>query len=178
MSYLIVDAETALTEVPTREDGTVYPFVMLTPAQTVLADTRTELVATLIGGYDQHPEGEDGDDAALLDRYRFAVQVAGAHQQVLAAEATEAGTFNPAVEKEETLTAIFSPRDERVLTPREWSHPVTLVLVAFDYAPYTGVDRPTGNVLWLDPHTETSLLEGLAGLGALTVVTAPETVQD
>jgi hypothetical protein len=74
--------------------------------------------------------------------------------------------FDPKNESEDVLT-LFTPRDEKLDEFPEWSYPVPLVLVASGYALYTATARPSGNVLWIDPYTETTYLDGLVGAGLL-----------
>lgn len=154
-------------EMPVREDGTQYPFRVALDDLVILADTRTEAVGHLIEGYAALPADEEGDEEALYERYRSAVGIANAHQGALAAAAAEKGTFDPAAENENTLTALFTGRDEKLDEFAEWSHHVPLVLVASGYAPYTNSPRPTGNVLWIDPFTETTYLDTLATAGLI-----------
>jgi hypothetical protein len=164
-------------EMPLREDGTQYPFRAALDDLVILADTRTEVIGHLIEGYAELPEGEAGDEEALFARYNSAVAIANMQQGVLAAEAAEQGIFDPATEQqvtfdpqnesEDVLTALFTPRDEKLDEFAEWTHPVPLVLVASGYAPYTATVRPTGNVQWIDPYTETTYLDGLVGAGLL-----------
>ena len=75
------------------------------------------------------------------------------------------GDFDPEVESEAVLTAIFAEKDQAVLDIEEWDHKMPLFLIATDYAPYTKVPAPKGNVLWIDPATELTLLLSLQALG-------------
>lgn len=152
---------------PVREDGTAYPFALAWQDRAVLADTRTELTAEIIEGYAELPEGEEGDTEALYARYRTSVQIANTIQQVLAANATEEGTFDPSLQSEDVLTAIFTDRSEKIDEITDWTHDVPLVLLATEYAPYVTAVRPTGNVLFVDPYTETTFLESLSNLGVV-----------
>lgn len=152
-------------QLPAREDGSQYPFALAFGDKVVLAETRTELTAEVIDGYADIQDGEEGDGEALWARYNAAVHFATTLQQVLAANAVEAGTFDPSQESEDTLTALFTPRSEKIDEISEWKGAVPLVLVASNYAPYTGSAKPAGNVMWIDPYTETTFLEGLDSLG-------------
>lgn len=152
-------------QLPTREDGTQYPFALAFDDRVILAETRTELTAEVIEGYADIEDGEEGDGEALWARYNAAVHFATTLQQVLAANAVEEGTFDPSQESEDTLTALFTPRSEKIDEISEWRGTVPLVLVASSYAPYTGSTRPAGNVKWIDPYTETTFLNGLHELG-------------
>lgn len=151
---------------PLREDGTAYPFALAWDDRAVLAETRTELTAELIEGYADLPKTEEGDTEALYARYRAAVHIANSLQQVLAAKATEEGTFDPSLQSEDTLTALFTDRAEKIDEIAEWTNKdVPLVLVATEYAPYATATKPTGNVLWVNPFTETTFLDSLSTLG-------------
>jgi hypothetical protein len=163
-----ITIEGALPEtLPVREDGTPFPFALAWEDRAVLADTRTELTAELIEGYAELPETEEGDAEALFARYRTSVQIANTLQQVLAANATEEGTFDPSLESEDVLTALFTDRAEKIDEIADWAHAVPLVLMATEYAPYGTATKPTGNVLWVDPFTETTFLQTLSELGVV-----------
>jgi hypothetical protein len=78
--------------------------------------------------------------------------IANTLQQVLAANATEEGTFDPSLQSEDVLTAIFADRGEKIDEITEWAHAdVPLVSVATEYAPYGTSVKPAGNVLWGRP---------------------------
>lgn len=162
-----ITLEGALPEtLPVREDGTPFPFVLAWEDKAVLAETRTELTAELIEGYADLPETEEGDTEALYARYRTSVQIANTLQQVLAAHAAEQGTFDPSTQSEDVLTAIFTDRSEKIDEIAEWTNKdVPLVLVATEYAPYATATKPSGNVLWVDPFTETTFLQTLSDIG-------------
>ncbi|QOD05712.1 hypothetical protein [Pseudarthrobacter sp. BIM B-2242] len=147
-----------------------FPFAISFNDSTVFASTRTELTAQLIEGYAEIPEGEAGNEKALLVRYRSAVDIANTTQGLVAGQASESGQFDPATETEDTLTALFTDKDQKIDEIAEWTHKVPLVLVASGYAPYNSTPRPTGNVLWLDPYTETTYLESLAEIGLIELL--------
>lgn len=147
-----------------------FPFAISFNDTTVFADTRTELTSQLIEGYAEIPDGEAGDEQALLARYRSVVDIANTTQGLVAGQAAESGQFDPATETEDTLTAMFTDKDQKIDEIAEWNHKVPLVLVASGYAPYNSTPRPTGNVLWLDPFTETTYLETLAEIGLIELM--------
>ncbi|WP_026535900.1 hypothetical protein [Arthrobacter sp. H14] len=165
MSTLIIEGP--LEQLPVREDGSPYPFSLTQQNQAIFADTRTELTGHLIEGYANLPGGEEGDTEALYIRYQSAVAVANALQPVLAGDATNNGTFDPSVESEDTLTALFADRSEKIDDVGSWDHEVPLVLVATDFAPYTSAPKPEGNVLLVNPYTETTYLDSLSELGVV-----------
>lgn len=148
-------------------DGEAFPFAMAFNDAVVLAETRSELTAELIEGYAEIPETEAGNEQALIARYLSCVDIANTTQGLVAGQAAEAGTFDAAAETEDALTALFTDKAEKIDEITEWSHKVPLVLVASGYAPYTSTPRPAGNVLWLDPFTETTYLDSLANTGLI-----------
>lgn len=147
-----------------------FPFAISFNDSAVFADTRTELTSELIEGYAEIPEGEAGDEQALIARYRSAVDIANATQGLIAGQASESGQFDQTTETEDVLTALFTEKDQKIDEIAEWNHSVPLVLVASGYAPYNSTPRPTGNVLWLDPFTETTYLQTLAEIGLIELV--------
>jgi len=142
------------------------------------ANTLTEMIGHLIPGYTDL----ENDDATLA-RYTCAALTVAQIQQLAAAQATDAGTFDPEHADEPTLTAIFASRTaaappHTALTPRpldlpelglplQWTCPVPLFLTSTDYAPYTDLPRPTGNVFWVDPANEHTFLTTLAAIGVI-----------
>lgn len=152
---------------PVRDDGTNFPFAALLEDSIILSDSRTGILASLIEGYGDIPENDEGDQEALVARYEFSVATADLHQQIIAAEKLNSGEFDHTVEDEETLTSIFTSRRERLPEMTRWDHSVPLVLVGTDYAPYTSLVRPEGNVMWVEPYNETLFLNSLEGLGLL-----------
>ena len=144
------------------------------------ANTLTELIGHLIPGYTDLE-----DDDATLARYTSAALTVAQIQQLAAAQATDVGTFDPEHADESTLTAIFASRTvaappHSALTPRplnlpelglplQWTCPVPLYLTSTDYAPYTDLPRPTGNVYWVDPATEHTFLATLAAIGVIAL---------
>ncbi|MCU6480546.1 hypothetical protein [Arthrobacter sp. A2-55] len=169
MATLTLDADTdQLTA--THPDGGTFEFGMMIDRAVTLADTRTELVEQLIDGYAELPDTDEGDAKAFELRYVAAVQVANAEQELLLAQATNSGMFDPSLESEDTLTAFFTPRNERLDDIASWDHDQPLVLVTTSYIPYTTQAPPSGNVRWVDPRTETTFLDTLGALGAITLL--------
>jgi hypothetical protein len=176
MASIILEGELPDT-MPTREDGNPFPFAMAYQDRAVLADTRTELVADLIEGYAEIPDTEEGNADALVARFETGVHVADQFQQIIAAQHVEEGRFDTKVESEDTLTAIFTPRREKLGEIAPWDHVVPLVLISTDYAPFTEVPAPEGNIRWVNPYTETTFLDTMAELGVIELfVNESETV--
>lgn len=149
-------------QIPTREDGTPYPFAMAANNNVMLAETRTELVESLIIGYDQLGVDEASTDERLWLRYQSLVAFGNAFQGALAAAAQEAGDFDMSNESEDVVTALMLPKDQKIDEIARWDHKVPLVLLASNYAPYMSSPLPEGeNVIVLDPINETTYLDSL-----------------
>ena len=158
---------------PPHEGGEPRPVVLLhNEVGTTYADTATELVGVLIPGYDAIPAETGGDtpasdadhDTALGMRYDQAVQTVTVLQESHLAAATLNGDFDPEVASEDTLTTMLGGKTV-VFTGAEWPEAVPLYLIATDYAPFTDVPRPAGNVVYLDPSMETAYLISLHEVG-------------
>lgn len=134
------------------------PFAMLHNGGDDLstADTRTELCAALIDGY------TDLDDtAATQARIRYTLDC-----QVRLQAHLVANHADPI--DDDHLDLLLGPRaDQPVLT--EWNHPVPLVCITSFYSPWADTPAPTGNIIWLDPTDETTLLETLHATGVIAV---------
>ncbi len=150
-------------------DGTPWKYALTRGPQTILADSPTVLLGHLIEGYDEIPDDEEGDDQALVSRVEQAVLVCSMVQAMLCADATAEGNFNPENESEATLTALLGDRTIPVLNIDKWEHPVPLVVLTTDYAPYSTHAPPAGNVMWIDPSDEAIFLQSLAGLGIINL---------
>jgi hypothetical protein len=164
MTTAVLSAAPLPEVLPVHEDGTPFAFAAFLGENIIMGDSRTDIVAGIIDGYGDIPDTEEGHLEALVARYEFAVGTADIHQQIIAAEKLNSGEFDHTVEDEGILTSIFSSRRERQPEMASWDHPVPLVLVGTDYAPYTTLPRPEGNVQWIDPYNETTLLASLAAL--------------
>ena len=154
----------------TKDDGTKWRFVMTRNGKTVMADTRTELVGCLIPGYDALPHDEDGDEAALVERFKQAVVTADFIQQFIAGCAVNDGDFDFEEASQLELTAFLTPRLEHptdLLGITHWEHHIPLVLVTTSFAPYADRTPPSGNVVWIDPTNETTYLDSMDALGQL-----------
>jgi hypothetical protein len=172
MTTTVLSSSQLPETLPVREDGTSFQFAALLEGTLIMGDSRSDIVAGLIDGYGDIPHTEDGHKEALVARYEFAVAAANMHQQIIAAEKLNSNEFDHTLEDEETLTSIFSSRRERLPEIARWEHNVPLVLVGTDYAPYTSLVRPEGNVQWIEPYDEKLLLDSLATLGLLELHTS------
>lgn len=144
-------------------------FALLVDGHTLYAHTVTELVAALIPGY--CPQDHD---VALEQRWRLAVLRANALQADLAVKHVERDLHIMGRLDEEQLTALFASRAEVPPVPPVWDCPIPLVLIATDFDPYTDTPAPDGNVIWLDPADERSLLMSLSAAGDMAFYTRDE----
>ncbi|MFE6966790.1 hypothetical protein ACFVAJ_16900 [Agromyces sp. NPDC057679] len=147
---------------PARTDGTSWPYVLNTNDHAVYADSVTEIVAALIEGYADVEDSYRGDVDAWMRRVVAAGELAEkAQAQAIAA----VELFDLAAASEDVATALLAPRG--VATNQfagNWGGPVPLILVSTDYAPYTDVPLPTGDVTFLDPTNEQTFVNSYAEL--------------
>ncbi|WP_159599117.1 hypothetical protein [Agromyces humi] len=154
-----------------KDDGTPWPFALNTGDRTVYADTLTDLAAELIPGYAELPDSYDGDVDAFIARVHAASMIANRSQAQLIA-ATE--WFDLAAANEEVATALLAPRGQATNQyAGNWDGPVPLVLVSTDYAPYTDVPLPTGDVSFIDPTDEQTFIHSLADLYGYDLMVHP-----
>jgi hypothetical protein len=155
---------------PTHPDGSAYHFEMLFDggAWRAYADEPADLLAELIPGYDLLPSPVDRAAA----RVGYAVRAQVAVQAQLTVERDLAGC----ADAERDL--LLAPRD----TPpavQVWRAPVPLVLVRSFYRPAgpapTPVEEPPGQIWWIDPADEVTLLSSLHRVGDITLAVADAT---
>lgn len=148
-------------------DGTPWKYALIRGDDTVLANEPGAIIGHLIDGYDEIADDEEGDDEALLRRVEESVVICSMVQAMLCVEATGEGTFDPAEESEDVLTALLGDRTVPVLYVDEWTHEVPLVVLTTDYDPYTTHLAPRGNVWFIDPADEAVFLHSLARIGII-----------
>jgi hypothetical protein len=144
---------------PRRPDGHPFTFELIYAdgRWRAYAETTSELLAFLIPGYDQL----EGPAERLQARIRYAVDVQVALQARLAAH----GDLRGCAPDQQAL--LLGSRDQPPVIER-WSAPVPLLLITSFYQPAGPHVRPVedgGEVWWLDPDDEWSLLESLAAAG-------------
>ena len=144
-------------------------FALFIDGETIYSHTVSELLTALVAGY------SDDHDVALEQRWRLAVVRANALQADLAVRAVEENHHLMGRLSEEQLTALFSSRAEVIDAPATWDCTIPLVLIATDYEPYTDRPAPQGNVHWIDPADERSLLLSLTAAGDLAFFTREDT---
>lgn len=171
-------------EHPAHPDGGPWPFFMVHGDKATWADTRTELISALIDGYEDLPETPEGFEAAFDLRYAQAITLASDVQASMMAHAVESGavdlgdlTSTPVGDEQfqALLTERTIPFDPRgtVLDTGDgpvWDCEIPLVLIATDYAPFSGRPLPTGRVAFVDPSTETAYLDSLQAFGRVLVL--------
>lgn len=167
MSYHIVENYTGKEPLPVREDGEKWTHALLSEGALFLADTASELIDIAIEeGYGQIPEGEEGDEQALLARLNIAIEYARMIQlDHMKKYVEEHQSFDDV--PEDVIHAATTPRSQPIpLDTPTWTGPFALVAIATDYDPYRkGVKVPKGEVILVDPFTETTLLQTLAAAG-------------
>lgn len=147
---------------PARPDGQPYPYELITPAWRGYADDFAGLASLLLDGYGEPGTEEERQEARL--RYAADVQVP------IQADLAAGKELQECSEQEKDV--LLAPRD----TPpavREWRAPVPLVLVTTFYQPHGDLPRPDvsgpGQIMWIDPGSDESLLVSLHQAGWITV---------
>ncbi|TYB64377.1 hypothetical protein FXF51_21940 [Nonomuraea sp. PA05] len=133
---------------PMKADGSEYTYEVVDGWWRIYGDEHAELIAELIPSY----------SGTLEDREAFARAAAARLQATLAAEGPFGGCT--AAERE----AILADR-ARPPSAGHWSAAVPLVLVTTHCPP----PRPTGNIVWIDPTDESTLLSTLGQAGFVQV---------
>jgi len=153
-----------------NNDGERWQYAVATDRGTIFADSATGILGVLIPGYADIPQSTEGDQQATVARWEFAAQVAQMVQERVAGEAEAEGLWDSEAADEDVLTPLFQPKDQPVEDLPMWAHPVPLVLIWTDYSPYTERLAPRGNVWWIDPSDELSLLKTLHEVDVLSLM--------
>ncbi|SLN02310.1 hypothetical protein FM103_11840 [Corynebacterium xerosis] len=104
----------------------------------------------------------------FLMRLEQAIVIATAVQESIVAAAVHRRDLDEATE-EEVWSALLAER-ESVDPGVRWEHQVPLVLVSSLFAPYAEKDQPIGNIAWIDPTDDVTMLESLQGLGVIELL--------
>jgi len=155
--------------IPSHDDDTPYRFEMIFDGDSrrAYADTWTELVEALIGGYADADSSEKADEMRLLYAVRTQVELQAA---------ICAGVVGYKLTDRETEVLL----GDRHSQPRVgmWRSQVPLVLVTSYYQPDGEIDRPIGrppngeadsNLIWLDPTDEQTLIASIDAIGVVSV---------
>lgn len=127
--------------------------------------TASEAVVAIVGpSYADLPDTDEGHDEALrvrTDSLIAVIQIAQAAALADHGVDDPAGTFT-----EPELNTLLG---DRAAFPEvdAWSHEVPLMLLATHFHPYSDADAPSGNVMLLDPVTETTYADAMVALGLL-----------
>jgi hypothetical protein len=156
-------------ESPRKADGTLYRWAICFDSFEALAysDSLGDLVAVLLG-----PSYADlSPDDQLAARIRYANS-----QQVWVQALMNANErFDISSATPEEYAVLMGSRDTQPALP-EWSSQVPLVLLTTGYEPHTSVPQPQavgkGDIIWLDPVSEESLLTTLHTVEAIQFATS------
>lgn len=150
---------------PSLTDPEAGLFSLRIGDRTVQADRNDELLAAVIG-----PEylEEDDPEVLFLMRLEQAIVIATAVQESIVAAAMQRHDLDETTE-EDVWTALLAER-ETVDPGVRWEHRVPLVLVTSLFAPYAKRDQPIGNIAWVDPTDDVTMLESLQGLGVIELL--------
>lgn len=148
-------------EVPIKANGDLYTYEMICDGLNtrVYADTPDELVAALIDGY-----AELDTDQAAQARLEYAVT-----QQVRIQATLPGLEYNLAELDQNDRDVILGSRATPPIIQR-WDHTIPLVLVTTFYDRYHGeLPTPDGNIIWLDPTDDLTLITTLAKCGQIHI---------
>ena len=159
------------------DTGRFYRYAMVTgDGRAVYGQTWRDLCVALIDGYGEDAireeltaEGVTADD--LEQRFRiesatirvmYALKTQVWLQVWLKAEHQTEVDALPA----EKRAALEGSREQQP-DITEWNEAVPLVLVQYQYKPYGPKPKPEGNIIWINPFTDESLLRTLHAAGEL-----------
>lgn len=131
----------------------------------VRADRNDELLAAIIG--EDYLEEQDREVLFLM-RLEKAIVIATAVQESIIATAVQRHEMDEDTD-EDTWTTLLAER-ETVDPGVRWKAPVPLVLVASLFAPWTERERPAGNVVWIDPTDDITMLDSLQETGLIEII--------
>lgn len=150
--------------------------MVLHDGSTVYADTATEVLEEMLPGY-----GSLDEAAQFGARTRHARRVAEFIQRLQIDRAVAAGLFDEADPQLAALVHILTTDKALSLTlelpdaPGEvadWLPVVPLLLLTTSYAPHTEYPPIGGNVVWIDPASETGYLTSLRRTGVFSYWTS------
>lgn len=148
---------------PVRPDGQHYRYELIYDGGRwrAYADDFTSLVGELIDGYADRTDEE---------RARARTELAVRMQVISQAQLNVEMPLDACTPEQESV--LMGTRDTPPVV-ESWAAPVPLVLVTTFYVPHTDtpqpVQEPPGQILWIDPTDDRSLLVSLHRLGAIVV---------
>jgi len=169
MPFRVIETDdTTTTPTPDEEFVLLFP----SPGQAIYAPDRTGLVEALIPGYGDLDANVEGDDEALYLRYNAAKNIAAQVRETIFGSMVSEGKVSYGDYTEDELNTILPHGAFEPGPPftGEWTDRVPLVLLRTDYAPFSAYEAPSGNVLYIDPYTETTFLDSLDALGLFKVI--------
>jgi hypothetical protein len=168
MSYEVTQVNNEA--IPILPDGTLYPITLVLDESTVYAETAAEAVAGLIG--EDYLDGDARHRAE--DRNQYLAEVIPDIQGFLTDLAMESEGFDESAFTDAELVAISPERfeDSEPVRVDFWGHDLFLIVLALDYAPYTSVPLPEGNVVALDPTSDETFVQTLHDCAHLEWFTA------
>lgn len=156
-------ATKSTTEVPEKDNGELYPMAVVFPRETIFADTYDDVVEHLIPEYPKEQDTEEKIQRADALRFAYAVHAANELQEEFLGKAIVENFINEGAE--DFIKFIVSgDRGQYIAVPgNEWNFPqLPLALLTVFYAPYTDEEKPTGEIVWIDPVSEKSLVDSVA----------------
>lgn len=154
-------------DVPINPDtGEPFLYTMEVSSRRVHADTNEELVAAVLG--DDYLDESDPETAFEV-RLEGAITIATAIQESIVASAVKRGDLT-SEEDESTWTPLLDPRETADPFGGRWEHRVPLVLVRALFTPYVDRSLPVGNILWIDPTDDITLLDSLQDSGLIRLL--------
>jgi hypothetical protein len=137
-------------------DGTPYPFEVAYEGWRIWADSAEEILNVVAEGYSEQPE-----QSRKNTRLRIAIAAQAMTQHLL-----NAGELFDHCTEEEAQTLLCDPGVPLVV--EKWRCGIPLVLVTCYYKPLGDLPQPVvtppGQIWWIDPSTDQSLLETLNGV--------------
>lgn len=158
---------TSTGSLPVNPDtGSPYLFHVRAGDKDIYADRNDELLAGIIG--EEYLDETDPEDAFMV-RLEKSIALAEVLQESIVGSAVQAGDLT-AEDDEDVWTPLMDPRETAIPAGDSWSHKVPLVLVRSFFDPYSDPKPPTGNILWIDPTDDLTLLDSMSDAGFITVV--------
>lgn len=148
------------------ETGEPFLYTMEIGERTVYADTNEELVAAILG---EDYLDEDDPETAFGARLEGAITIATAIQESIVASAVARGDLDEETE-EQVWTPLLETRETAEPADGRWDHRVPLVLVRSLFMPFVDRSVPFGNILWIDPIDDVSLLDTVQDSGLIRLV--------
>lgn len=156
---------------PLTAEGDDYPYIMTGADKIIFSDGFGDLAAALFDDVDYL---EHSPQTQLAQRHDLAVALATNAQGGVVAHFTEKGSLDISNLTETQINLIFNSKETPYSSDEEWSAKddegsiVPLFLVSTIYAPFTEVEKVTGEgVAYIDPTDEEAFIRTLADIGVV-----------